>query len=255
MEKYFANMVVVESSKYALDEVTKTIVEYLESIRAKDITYFKGEQNDKVYIHFEIVNQHLVDVVEVVIKKYEDIEYISCNFCPKMIFGYSVGYISYRGNNKEFIHRKLLEDGYKNSYEFSAFINQVSLEEAGFVYDEEKHNYRLLNLEDQQKRIEDQEKFDQYLSDLYLCLCLHETIDEPFGYIPIEKRDLTLDDDIGELDLQVRPYNCLKRAGVNTIEELIGLTKEEVLQFRNLNENALENILEQLSKIGLKLKE
>lgn len=255
MEKYFANMVVVESSKYALDEVTKTIVEYLESIRAKDITYFKGEQNDKLYIHFEIVNQHLVDVVEVVIKKYEDIEYISCNFCPKMIFGYNVGYISYRGNNKEFIHRKLLEDGCKNSYEFSAFINQVSLEEAGFVYDEEKHNYRLLNLEDQQKRIEDQEKFDQYLSDLYLCLCLHETIDEPFGYIPIEKRDLTLDDDIGELDLQVRPYNCLKRAGVNTIEELIGLTKEEVLQFRNLNENALENILEQLSKIGLKLKE
>ena len=84
---------------------------------------------------------------------------------------------------------------------------------------------------------------------------MHEKIDEPFEYIPIEKRDLTLDDDIRELDLQVRPYNCLKRAGVNTIEELIGLTKEEILQFRNLNDNALENILEQLSKIGLKLKE
>jgi DNA-directed RNA polymerase subunit alpha len=52
------------------------------------------------------------------------------------------------------------------------------------------------------------------------------------------------------LDLSVRTYNCLKRAGINTVRQLLSLQKKEFLAFRNLTPHAVEEIREQLIVCG-----
>lgn len=56
---------------------------------------------------------------------------------------------------------------------------------------------------------------------------------------------------IGELDLTVRSYNCLKRAGINTLEELCGKTRAELENVRNLGKKSLNEIYEKLVELGL----
>ena len=58
---------------------------------------------------------------------------------------------------------------------------------------------------------------------------------------------------VEELDLSVRSYNCLKRAGINTVEELINRTEEEMMKVRNLGKS-LEEVLNKLAELGLSLK-
>ncbi|MDO5132636.1 MAG: DNA-directed RNA polymerase subunit alpha [Eubacteriales bacterium] len=58
---------------------------------------------------------------------------------------------------------------------------------------------------------------------------------------------------IDELELSVRSYNCLKRAGINTVEELCNKTPEEMMKVRNLGRKSLEEVLEKLKELGLKL--
>ena len=60
---------------------------------------------------------------------------------------------------------------------------------------------------------------------------------------------------IKRLDLWVRTYNCLKRAGIDTVEELCDRTRDDILKIRNASKKTLENIEIELAKIGLKLKE
>lgn len=60
---------------------------------------------------------------------------------------------------------------------------------------------------------------------------------------------------IDELDLTVRPYNCLKRAGINTVEELCNMTSEDMMHVRNLGRRSLEEILEKLKDMGLSLEQ
>ena len=62
-----------------------------------------------------------------------------------------------------------------------------------------------------------------------------------------------LDRTIEELDLSVRSYNCLKRAGINTVEELCNKTSEDMMKVRNLGRKSLEEVLAKLKELGLSL--
>lgn len=69
-----------------------------------------------------------------------------------------------------------------------------------------------------------------------------------------EERDKILDMSIEELDLSVRSYNCLKRAGINTVGELIMKTEEDMMKVRNLGRKSLEEVDEKLDALGLSLR-
>ena len=58
---------------------------------------------------------------------------------------------------------------------------------------------------------------------------------------------------IDELELSVRSYNCLKRAGINTVQELCSKTPDEMMKVRNLGRKSLDEVLEKLKELGLKL--
>ena len=58
---------------------------------------------------------------------------------------------------------------------------------------------------------------------------------------------------IDELELSVRSYNCLKRAGINTVEELTNRTAEDMMKVRNHGRKTLEEDLAKLKELGLQL--
>ena len=64
------------------------------------------------------------------------------------------------------------------------------------------------------------------------------------------KKEKVLEMTIEELDLSVRSYNCLKRAGINTVEDLISRTEEHD-ERRNLGRKSLEEVLQKLNALGL----
>lgn len=70
-----------------------------------------------------------------------------------------------------------------------------------------------------------------------------------------EKREHALDMTIEELDLSVRSYNCLKRAGINTVQELTEKTEDEMMKVRNLGRKSLDEVIQKLNALGLNLKE
>ena len=67
------------------------------------------------------------------------------------------------------------------------------------------------------------------------------------------EREKVLEMSIDELELSVRSYNCLKRAGINTVEELTNKTSEDMMKVRNLGRKSLEEVLAKLSELGLSL--
>lgn len=75
--------------------------------------------------------------------------------------------------------------------------------------------------------------------------------------VMIEKEDnekeKVLEMNIDELELSVRSYNCLKRAGINTVEELCNRTSEDMMKVRNLGRKSLEEVLGKLKELGLQL--
>lgn len=75
--------------------------------------------------------------------------------------------------------------------------------------------------------------------------------------IMVEKDDKgkekVLEMTIEELDLSVRSFNCLKRAGINTVEDLINKTTEDMMKVRNLGRKSLEEVLAKLKELGLQL--
>lgn len=70
-----------------------------------------------------------------------------------------------------------------------------------------------------------------------------------------EEKDRLLDMTIEELDLSVRSYNCLKRAGINTVEELIRKTEEDMMKVRNLGKKSLQEVKEKLAALNLSLRQ
>ena len=69
-----------------------------------------------------------------------------------------------------------------------------------------------------------------------------------------EERDRVLDMTIEELDLSVRSYNCLKRASINMVSELIEKTEEDMMKVRNLGKKSLEEVTQKLAELGLALR-
>lgn len=69
-----------------------------------------------------------------------------------------------------------------------------------------------------------------------------------------DKKEKILEMTIEELDLSVRSYNCLKRAGINTVDELVQRNEEEMMKVRNLGRKSLEEVQQKLSGLGLTLR-
>lgn len=92
------------------------------------------------------------------------------------------------------------------------------------------------------------------LSDhLRLFMGLTDKINDPETTVEKEEetRDKILDMTIEELDLSVRSYNCLKRAGINSVEELTQKTEGDMIKVRNLGRKSLEEVEQKLKNLGL----
>ena len=68
------------------------------------------------------------------------------------------------------------------------------------------------------------------------------------------KKEKVLEMSIEELDLSVRSFYCLKRAGINTVEDLANKTEDEMMKVRNLGRKSLEEVLNKMAELGLSLK-
>ena len=69
-----------------------------------------------------------------------------------------------------------------------------------------------------------------------------------------DKKEKVLEMTIEELDLSVRAYNCLKRAGINTISEMVQRNQEDMMKVRNLGRKSLEEVEQKLEALGLSLR-
>ena len=76
-----------------------------------------------------------------------------------------------------------------------------------------------------------------------------EVMSEPIADEKVKVLEMSVD----ELELSVRSYNCLKRAGINTVEELTNRTSEDMMKVRNLGRKSLEEVLAKLKELGLQL--
>ena len=68
------------------------------------------------------------------------------------------------------------------------------------------------------------------------------------------KKEKVLEMTIEELDMSVRSFNCLKRAGIDTVEDLINRTEEDMIKVRNLGKKSLEEVIQKLHSLGLDLR-
>ncbi len=59
---------------------------------------------------------------------------------------------------------------------------------------------------------------------------------------------------IEELDLSVRSFNCLKRAGINTVDDITNKSEEEMMKVRNLGRKSLEEVIHKINSLGLSLR-
>ena len=67
-------------------------------------------------------------------------------------------------------------------------------------------------------------------------------------------KEKVLEMTIEELDMSVRSFNCLKRAGIDTVEDLINRTESDMIKVRNLGKKSLEEVIQKLHSLGLDLK-
>ena len=69
-----------------------------------------------------------------------------------------------------------------------------------------------------------------------------------------DRKEKVLEMSIEELDLSVHSFNCLKRAGINTVEDIISHTDEDMMKVRNLGRKSLEEVISKIESLGLSLK-
>jgi len=81
-----------------------------------------------------------------------------------------------------------------------------------------------------------------------------QVIQAPVAQPEEEKKDKVLDMTIEELDLSVRAFNCLKRAGINSVAELVQKNQDDMMKVRNLGRKSLEEVEQKLKALGLGLK-
>lgn len=91
---------------------------------------------------------------------------------------------------------------------------------------------------------------------LQLFVCLSDNVPDAIGLIDAEDdgRDKLLEMAIDELDLSVRSSNCLHRAGINTVQELIQRSEEDMMKVRNLGRKSLEEVINKLAEMDLSLR-
>ena len=70
-----------------------------------------------------------------------------------------------------------------------------------------------------------------------------------------DKQQKILDMNIDDMDLSVRSYNCLKRAGINSVAELVQRNQEDMMKVRNLGRKSLEEVEQKLQDLGLSLRQ
>jgi DNA-directed RNA polymerase subunit alpha len=66
------------------------------------------------------------------------------------------------------------------------------------------------------------------------------------------KKEKALEMSIEDLDLTVRSFNCLKRAGINNVEDLTKKTEDDMMKVRNLGRKSLEEVCKKMEELGLK---
>ena len=92
----------------------------------------------------------------------------------------------------------------------------------------------------------------------HLNLFVDMSDDAKNAVIMIERKETqkgrVLEMTIEELDLSVRSFNCLKRAGIDNVEDLINYTEEDMIKVRNLGRKSLEEVIQKLHSLGLELK-
>ena len=88
---------------------------------------------------------------------------------------------------------------------------------------------------------------------LFVNLTDSERLPDTIAAPKSDEKEKVLEMNIDELELSVRSYNCLKRAGINTVEELINRTPEDMMKVRNLGRKSLEEVLAKLKELGLEL--
>ena len=64
-----------------------------------------------------------------------------------------------------------------------------------------------------------------------------------------------LETSIEDLDFSVRAYNCLKRAGVHTLQDLVNKSENDMMKIRNLGKKSLKEVLDKIKELGLDLRE
>ena len=69
------------------------------------------------------------------------------------------------------------------------------------------------------------------------------------------KKEKVLEMPIEELELSVRSYNCLKRAGISTVEDLANKSQEDMMKVRNLGKKSLKEVLDKVAEMGLKFRD
>ena len=69
------------------------------------------------------------------------------------------------------------------------------------------------------------------------------------------KKDRVLEMTIEELDFSVRTFNCLKRVGLDTVEDLTQLTEDELYRVKNLGKKSAEEVIQKLHRLGLSLRD
>ena len=85
---------------------------------------------------------------------------------------------------------------------------------------------------------------------LFIDLCENARTAEVMVEKEDDEKEKVLEMSIDELELSVRSYNCLKRAGINTVEELINKTPEDMMKVRNLGRKSLEEVQAKISELG-----
>ncbi len=91
---------------------------------------------------------------------------------------------------------------------------------------------------------------------LNLFINLTDHVDDVEIMVEVEEdeKEKVLEMTVEELDLSVRSYNCLKRASIDTVDELISKSMDDMMQVRNLGKKSLEEIIEKLEELGLGLR-
>lgn len=88
-------------------------------------------------------------------------------------------------------------------------------------------------------------------------MCIEDDVeDEPEVVLDVEESgmDKFIKQPIEDLELSVRSYNCLKRSNINTVEDLVNKTEEDMLKVRNLGKKSYEEVINKLTELGLSLK-